>query len=207
MRGRADQGTTIAGEIDAWFATHLKDEPEAQGAPAVRHQLQDGSFRALDALTEPTAAATGVATLVNAVAPTSGQVTAGTPGGADSTRISFALDPGVQIVGIPRVRVVATSLTNAPESYAFFKLVDVDTTTGEATVIDDQTTALKIAWAGALVGARRVVEIDLAGVAWSVEPGHQVSLEISPTSNDHASSRFLSVTQLAVDASLPVIAT
>ena len=90
----------------------------------------------------------------------------------------------------------------SPETFLFFKLIDTDPS-GNAVVVDDQATPLKLFTTG--VGQAHTLSLDLAGVAWSVAPGHTISLEISPNSNDFSSSRIPGVSLVTVTGTLPIL--
>ena len=90
----------------------------------------------------------------------------------------------------------------SPETFLFFKLIDTDSS-GNAVVVDDQATPLKLFTTG--VGQTHTLSLDLAGVAWSVAPGHTISLEISPNSNDFSSSRIPGVSLVTVTGTLPIL--
>ena len=122
------------------------------------------------------------------------------PGNADSTRIRIAVLAGSTLLGSGRLRVMVTP--TSPETFLFFKLIDTDPS-GNAVVVDDQATPLKLFTTG--VGQTHTLSLDLAGVAWSVAPGHTISLEISPNSNDFSSSRIPGVSLVTVTGTLPIL--
>lgn len=116
---------------------------------------------------------------------------------------TFAPFPaGTQVLGSVKLalRVTGTS----PETYLFFKLVDYDKVAAVATVVDDQVTAQKVSWPN--LNIAQAVNVTMAGVAWIIKPGHVLYLETTPSSNDHASSRFPGSVTAFVNASVPVIA-
>lgn len=113
------------------------------------------------------------------------------------------LKPGDQIVGAPKVTLDVMTLLPTPETTLFLKLVSYHRATNKATVIDDQVMAVRIPWPSTIQPTR--VELDMAGVAWEVQPGHEIYIEVSPNSNDHASSRYPNSTSFALGASVPVI--
>lgn len=115
-------------------------------------------------------------------------------------RENFRLPGGSRILGAVRLDIEATGV--GTEAYQFFKLVDFDPVAKVKTVIDDQVTALKLVGLGLTQPV--FATVDLAAVAWEVRPGHRIYLEITPTSNDHASSRVPFTSTLSITASVPV---
>ena len=190
----------INARILAWFKRYLDRNTTVNTGPQIEYQLQGGSFRSVDALPSTTVPIKGSATVVNLVAPTSGQVLAAGPGNADSTRIRIAVLAGSTLLGSGRLRVTVTP--TSPETFLFFKLIDTDPS-GNAVVVDDQATPLKLFTTG--LGQAHTLSLDLAGVAWSVAPGHTISLEISPNSNDFSSSRIPGVSLVTVTGTLPIL--
>jgi ABC-2 type transport system ATP-binding protein len=196
----ANSSSIIDARILAWFKRYLDRDTSVNSGPQIQYQLQDGSFRSVAVLPKTVVPIKGSATVVNLVVPTSGQVLAAGPGNADSTRIPIAVPAGSTLLGIGRLRVTVTP--TSPETYLFFKLIDTDPS-GTAVVVDDQATPLKLFTTG--VGQAQTVSLDIAGVAWSVAPGHTISLEISPNSNDFSSSRIPSVSLVTVTGTLPIL--
>lgn len=115
-------------------------------------------------------------------------------------RENYHLPNTSAIVGVPRLNVAVKG--TGLEAYAFFKLVDYNTATKAKTVIDDQVTAHKFTGLGST--QEQYATIDMAGVSWEIKPGHLVYLEVTSTSNDHASSRTPSSITMDVSLSVPV---
>ncbi|HLW17110.1 MAG TPA: alpha/beta fold hydrolase [Actinomycetota bacterium] len=195
-----DSDVVINARILGWFKRYLDRDASVNTGPQIEYQLQDGSFRSVASLPRTKIDFKGTATVVNLVAPTSGQVVAAGPGQADSTRIPIAVPAGAQILGIGRLRVSLTP--TAPETYLFFKLIDTDAG-GNAVVVDDQATPYKLFTTA--IGQANTFSVDIAGAAWSVAPGHKIWLEISPNSNDFSSSRIPSVCLVTVTGSVPIL--
>ncbi|HEX9712793.1 MAG TPA: CocE/NonD family hydrolase [Actinomycetota bacterium] len=248
------QGAHINARIDAWFARYLKGQ-DADTGPAIEYQVQDGRWFSLDELPDANIAASAASRVTHQVAPTSGQVTAGTSGGcrdkdgagelgstlwvreaaayaqvcpyASSSWIKVGtytgpppdrcgepgrpacdptfefLKPGDQIVGSTRVKLDVITLLPTPEAYLFLKLVSYHRESNTATVIDDQVMALRVPWPS--TSQPTTIEVDMTAVAWEVQEGHEIYIEVSPNSNDHASSRYPNSTSFTLQASVPVI--
>lgn len=194
----ADASDRIDRRAIAWFNHYLRDMPPATG-PQVEYQVQDGTFNAVEMLPMRKRIGSGAGRIVHATAPTSGVVTAPQPS-RDGVRIPVNARPGDTLLGVPQAT-IAVSGIGQDASY-FFKLLDIDGS-GKATVIDDQSTALKIAGFAGRAPTTRT--IDLAAVSWTVQQGHSVMLEVSPSSNDHAASRFPSATDVDLRVSIPVL--
>lgn len=111
---------------------------------------------------------------------------------------------GTHLLGNPVVDLTVSGI--GLEGYIFFKLVDYDTVAKTKTVVDDQVTALKIT--GPPSGfSTRDIRVTMAGVSWLVRQGHHIYLELTPTSNDHASSRTpFNLTLSPIEIAMPAIA-
>ncbi|MGH7822113.1 MAG: CocE/NonD family hydrolase C-terminal non-catalytic domain-containing protein, partial [Candidatus Binatia bacterium] len=193
------QDGVIERRILAWFDRHVRGDDSADTGATIEYWLQDGTLAAVEELPSETvsAAAEGLA-LVNQVAPTSGTVTAPGPS-PDGARVPFPVAAGATLLGVPRATVSVTGA--GAEIYLFLKLLDV-ASDGAVTVVDDQVMAQKVTW---LSDVPRVVDVELGGVAWRIEEGHSLFLEIATTSSDHASPRIPAVATVDVVVDVPVL--
>lgn len=252
----------ITSSVLAWFDRYVKGNAGTDTGPAIEYQLQDGTWESVDALPQTGVTASGSTRLTNTIAPTSGQLFAGTAGGCrpavsgesatayardcpyaagewiEVGRFAEAVDtPSCLVFGEPKPPdsggigpdaplppcplealhlPIGTRLLGSPtvdltlsgtgvEGYLFFKLVDYDTVTKTKTVIDDQVSALKVSWPPSGF-ATRDLRVRLAAVSWLVRKDHHIFLEITPTSNDHASSRTpFALTLSPVQVTVPTI--
>lgn len=193
-----NQGATINQAILTWFDRYLRDNLSADTGAAIDYQLQDGTFSPASALPATTVSGTGSGTLVGAVVPTSGSQVLATPS-LDGFRVAVPAPGGSTILGVPHATVTVTG--TGEETYLFFRLLDVDAN-GSAKVIDDQVTARKVV---SLSSTPQQIALDLNGVAWRLASGHSLFLEVSSSSNDHASPRSPSVANVTVSVSVPVL--
>ncbi|MER3452536.1 MAG: hypothetical protein C4344_02285, partial [Acidimicrobiia bacterium] len=88
--------------------------------------------------------------------------------------------PGDLVLGVPRARLSVTG--TGTEAYVFVKLLDVETATGRAVVVDDQVRPVKLT---SLSAVPRGIAFNLGGVAWQIRPGHALVVEVSSSSADH----------------------
>lgn len=68
-------------------------------------------------------------------------------------------------------------------------------------VVDDQVTPHRVK---SLSPSPQRVSVDLAGIAWRVNEGHRLFLEVTTTSNDHGSARVPSTAHVTAAVELPV---
>jgi ABC-2 type transport system ATP-binding protein len=194
---RAEQkltGATLAW-LDRYVRVPLGDA--RTGAP-IEYQLQDGSFRSARSFSAPVLRATFRGSLVHKVVPTSGVVTAAQPS-PDGLRSIIDAPAGATIVGAPKLDLTISGA--GTEAYLFFKLLD-QAPDGSLTVVDDQVTPHKFV---GLSSKPTRVSIGLGGVAWRIERGHRLLLEVSTSSNDYTNSRFPSVADLAGTLRVPAL--
>jgi ABC-2 type transport system ATP-binding protein len=200
-RPGARQGEVIWARELAWLDRWVKGAPVDTG-PIVEFQIQDGTWLGTHALPTRRLVADGTGTLVHTAAPTSGSAANPTPAPeAASVRIPVAgTRAGDLAVGVPRAHLAVTG--TGTEAYVFVKLLDVDTATGEAVVVDDQVRPVRF---GFLSGVPQRRTIDLGGIAWQVRPGHRLVVELSTSSADHAVSRVPSVVRVSATVEVPVV--
>lgn len=194
-----NQGTFITNAFLAWFDKHLNGASVSTGA-AIDYQLQDGTFASVSALPTTTVSASGSGTIANTVAPTSGSHVQPTAPAPDGFLVPIPAAAGETLLGIPEVTLNIDGV--GLESYVFMRLLD-RAPDGTYVVVDDQVTALKVTGLDPLYPD--TYTRDLAGVAWEMELGHELLLEVTPTSNDHASSRVPSVANISVTVTVPVL--
>jgi ABC-2 type transport system ATP-binding protein len=193
------QSATIERRILAWFDRWVRGNSGVDTGSTIEYFLQDGTRATADAL--PTAVVSASAEgvrLVNSVTPTSGTVLAPGPS-PDGVRVPIPVASGAVLLGVPQAT-VSVSGTGA-ELYLFFELLDV-APDGTVRTVDDQVMAKKVTW---LSSVPQVVEVDLGGVAWRMDPGHELFLQIATTSSDHASSRFPASATVDVEVRVPVV--
>jgi hypothetical protein len=113
------------------------------------------------------------------------------------------IKPGTILLGAPHMHVRVTATTPVPDAMLFFKVIDYNVADQSRIVIDDQVTPLRISWPD--LNNPQWFDFDLNGVAWQLQPGHQLYLEMSPSSNDYSNSRFPSSLSTQIDATFPGI--
>jgi predicted acyl esterase len=136
--------------------------------------------------------------MAHLVVPTSGVVTAPQPS-PDGVRVPIKARAGWTLFGVPRAEVEVTG--SGPEVDLFFELLDI-APDGRATVIDDQVMPAKVT---DLSDEPQQLTVSLGGVAWRLQPGHALALEISTSSNDHAAARTPAVANVRVSIEAPVL--
>lgn len=181
--------------LDRYVREPLGDAPT--GAP-LDYQVQDGTFVSAAGLPGTFVSASGGGHVASVGVPTSGALLAPTPS-PDGFRFPVPVPEGATVLGVPRATLTVRG--HGPEAYVFLKLLDVDGA-GRTVVVDDQVAARKIS---GLSVAPQTVAVDLNGVAWKVAPGHQVFVEVSSTSNDHATARLPFVAAVDAAVAVPVV--
>jgi ABC-2 type transport system ATP-binding protein len=183
----------------AWLDRYVRDPlGDASTGPPIEYQLQGGAFRAATNLVAPRIRAAFRGTLVHKVAPTSGVATAPQPS-PDGLRSAIEVPANATIVGAPTLDLTLSG--TGSEAFLFFKLLD-QAPNGSLVVVDDQVTPRKF------VGLSSIpthLSMALGAVAWRVERGHRLLLEISTSSNEYTSSRFPSIVDLAGTVRVPAI--
>jgi len=197
----------LAYEELRWFDKYVKGDGDADTGSAFEYQTQDGTFHSLDAVpTATVATAEGDATLVNQFVPTNpgtpglGTVIAANPDLAPTAvRIPLTIDGDTTtLLGVPNITYTYTGL--GAEAYIFAKLVDV-APDGTSVAVDDQVTPLKLTDLSPITTHFRTAALN--GVAWNVNPGHQLFLELTTTSSNFSSSRLPSLTLLHASLTVP----
>jgi len=190
-----DQGAHIDAAVLAWFERYVRGNATVDTGPKIEYQLQDGSFASTDAFPTTSASASGTGTIVNTIVPTSGTpLQAGAA--RDGVRIPVAIPAGAHLLGVPSASVAVKGV--GPDAALFFKLVDISG--DNAIAIDDQVMPLRIS---DLSDVAQNFTIDLTSVAWLVEAGHSIAVELSATSLDHSSIRTPFVAQIEVGVTVP----
>lgn len=193
-----DQAAHIDAAVLAWFDRYVRGNLGSDTGPAIEYQLQDGSFATASALPETVATASGSGMILNTIVPTSGTPLQAGPA-PDGFRIPVDVPEGAHLLGIPTATISVTGV--GPDAAIFAKLVDLSGDT--ATVIDDQVSPLRIK---NLSDAAQSFTFDLTSVAWLVEAGHDIAVEVSATSLDHSSIRTPFLAQVEMSVSLPYVA-
>jgi ABC-2 type transport system ATP-binding protein len=160
--------------------------------PAIEWQAQDGLYHASPKYPLPGTRMRAGETV------TTGTLAGPGPGGGDgpsdgnpapshelgrTAARGVVLPPGeetLSILGVPRARLTGT-VTGAT-AFAFLELVDV-APDGSRVTVDDQVMPVSLG-PGAFERT-----VDLHGVAWRLEPGHSLELEISTGSSQYAIPR------------------
>lgn len=203
--------------ILTWFDRYLKGNQQAVTGPNVEWSTNDGVWHGASDF--PTAAnpgeggttvtATGTGTLVSTPAPTgttpvnngTNTVTTDTPApandpGSMNVPILTTTAP-TQIAGIPRADVTVNGVGSGAN--LFFKLVDREANI----VIDLQAESLRVA--GPLTGTAKTYSIDLVGVAYTMDAGHHLDLQVSTTGIAHGPDRGASRLDVTVKVAVPTL--
>ncbi|MGH2726820.1 MAG: S15 peptidase family protein [Actinomycetota bacterium] len=192
-----DQAEHIDAAVLAWFDRYVRGNLASDTGAAIEYQLQDGTFANAGALPATTATSSGAGMLVNTIVPTSGTpLQAGAA--RDGFRIPVMVPAGAHLLGVPTATVSVTGV--GPDAVLFVKLIDISG--NNAVAIDDQVSPLRVK---SLSDTAQVFTIDLTGVAWLVQAGHEIAVEVSPTSLDHASIRTPFVAEVEMSVSLPYL--
>lgn len=195
-----DQATYVQGQVLAWLDRYVKDPlGDAATGAAIDYYLQDGSRASITALPATTLTGNGDGAVVGAVAPTSGSHVAPVAPAVDGFRVEIPAAAGKTVLGAPTVSTSVAGL--GADASVFFRLLDVGSD-GRATVVDDQVTAHRYDLDPYAEGA---ATFALNGVAWRVDPGHTLVLEVTGTSYDHSSSRTPFLASVDVTVSVPVL--
>ncbi|HJR19769.1 MAG TPA: alpha/beta fold hydrolase [Actinomycetota bacterium] len=199
--GRACQTGDMSEHIDdavlAWFDRYVREQAAVDTGPAIEYQLQDGTFASVSTLPATAATADGAGMVVNTIVPTSGTPLQAGPA-PDGFRVPVAIPEGAHLLGIPTATVSVTGA--GPDAGLFFKLID--TASGSSIAIDDQVSPLRIK---NLSTTAQTFTIDLTAVAWLVEAGHAIAVEVSATSLDHSSIRTPFLANVAMSVRLPYV--
>ena len=193
-----EQAAHIDAAVLAWFERYVRGNASTDTGAAIEYQLQDGTFATADALPATTAGASGSGTIVNTIVPTSGTpLQAGSA--PEGLRFPVAVPEGAHLLGVPTASIAVTGV--GPDAALFIKILDVsgDTTT----VVDDQVAPVRIK---DLSDAVQTFTMDLTAVAWLIEEGHSIVIEVSATSLDHSSIRTPFLVEVDMGVTLPYVA-
>lgn len=193
----ASAGTAVTSAVLTWFDHYLEGNPVDTGA-AIDYQLQDGTFASVAALPASLVSGSGGRTLVNTVAPASGSHVVPTTA-IEGAHFDLPVPAGSTVLGVPHATMYVNGV--GPEASLFLRILDV-APNGSTKIVDDQTTAIKVT---GLSATTQTLSFDLAGVAWRVEAGHVLRVEISATSNDHSSTRTPFLINTAATVDVPVL--
>jgi ABC-2 type transport system ATP-binding protein len=175
-----------------WMDRWVKDDERVDTGPAVEWQAQDGIYYGARSFPLPrTEAVAGVpmttGTLTGPGATGGDGAANGAPApsnelGRTASRavVLPAADEVRPILGVPTVQLTGT--VQGLTAHAFFELVDV-APDGTRVTLDDQTMPLKL-------GNGSVNRsFDLHGIAWMLQPGHALELEVTTGSAQYAVPR------------------
>jgi ABC-2 type transport system ATP-binding protein len=192
-----DQAAHIDAAVLAWFERYVRGNLGSDTGPAIEYQLQDGSFATASDLPATTATASGGGMVLNTIVPTSGTpLQAGSA--PDGFRIPVEIPAGAHLLGIPTASLSVTGV--GPDAALFVKLIDIS---GDGAIaIDDQVSPLRVK---NLSDSAQTFTIDLTSVAWLVEAGHDIGVEVSATSLDHSSIRTPFLAEVEMSVSLPYV--
>lgn len=200
----------LDGQILSWFDRHLRQNDVDTGPPVV-YRTNEGIWRSANDF-PPTDArsltASGRGQVVSTPIPT--PALSPTPPGlpltiaqpnppgdphAFSTEVTHAADGPAELVGIPRARVRVTGI--GPETHLFLKLVDRET----GQVVNLQEAPLRVT--GLSPGAQEFV-VEMPGIAYTLNRGHHLDLQVSTTSLMHATARTPAHAEVEATVEVPV---
>lgn len=205
--GAGDRAPLYEDRIVAWLDRYVKKHKSVKTGPRIEWQAQDGLYYGAKRFPLPE-------TTILAGEPVSGTIAGPGPGGGDgaangspassgelgrsATRAVAVAPPDhtLSILGIPSVKLTGTVV--GARAFVFLELVDV-APDGTRVTVDDQVTPVS------LPGGAIEHELPLNGIAWRLEPGHALELEISTSSAQYAIPRTGPyVVSLSADLRLPV---
>jgi ABC-2 type transport system ATP-binding protein len=193
--GTADDAVTGApvweDRIVAWMDRWVRDDPTAVTGPAVEWQAQDGRYHGADHF--PLAGTTRTPGVPLTTGPLAGPGVTGGDGPASggpavaqelgvTAARAVVLPPAAtarSILGVPAVRLTGTALGLTAQVH--MELVDL-APDGSRVTVDDQVMPFRFA-------GRVDQEVSLHGVAWRLEPGHALELELTTGSTQYAPPR------------------
>lgn len=193
--------------IVAWLDRYVKGIEDVDTGPRIEWQAQDGRYYGAPRYPIPnteTAELLPMTAILAGPGPGGGDgVTDGNPAppeelGRTAARSVVMPSPGetLPILGVPSVRL--TGSVTGVTAHLFLELVDV-APNGTRVTVDDQVTPLSLS-AGSFDRT-----IDLHGIAWRLEPGHSLELEITTGSTQYAAPRTGPyVVALSAEGTLPV---
>ncbi|MGH3443059.1 MAG: CocE/NonD family hydrolase [Nitriliruptorales bacterium] len=188
--------------ILAWFAKHLRGEDVDTGAP-IEYRTNEGEWRNLAALPAPDGTelpVSGEASLISTPVPQNGDLLTSQPSEdgdphAATFEVAAAERRPLELVGIPTAELSVTG--SGPAVHLFLKLVDREA--GE--VLNLQEAAVRVT---DLSSEPQEIELDLAGIAYTLPEGHHLDLQISTTSFASTNARTPAQVDVALEAAIPV---
>ena len=207
--GGSDKPPIYQDRIVSWLDRYVKGRTKVDTGPEVEWQAQDGLYHGAKRYPLPKSQVLGFA-----------PVPAGTlfgpgPGGGDgpsdgnpapsgelgrSARRDVVVGPSAKtrsILGVPQVKL--TGSVSGVNAYVFIELVDV-APNGTRVTVDDQVMPVS------LPSGPFDRTVDLHGIAWRLEPGHSLELEITTGSAQYAVPRTGPyAVSIAAELSLPVV--
>lgn len=206
--GAGDRPPIYQDRIVAWLDRYVKKQEGVDTGPRIEWQAQDGRYYGATRYPLPKTKT------LRGQPVTTGTLVGPGPGGGDGASDGNpassgelgrsaaravavpATDRTLSILGVPSVELTGT-VTGAG-AYVFLELVDVGPD-GSRVTVDDQVTPVSLA------GGAVNTTTSLHGVAWRLEPGHALELEISTGSTQYAVPRTGPyAVSLAAGLSLPV---
>jgi ABC-2 type transport system ATP-binding protein len=204
--GAGDRPPIYQDRIVAWLDRYVKGRSVDTG-PNVEWQAQDGRYYGAGKYPLPATKALEGQTV------STGTILGPGPGGGDgpsdgnpapsgelglTAARAEAIPAGsraLKVLGTPQVELTGT--VTGLRAFVFLELVDV-APDGTRVTVDDQVTPI------ALPGGAVDVELDMNGVAWRLEPGHSLELEITTGSAQYAVPRTGPyAVSLSADLTLP----
>lgn len=207
--------------IVRWFDRHLKGDTSVDTGPPVEYHSNTGEWRRLSRPDPPdaiSAAVQGAVVTVPVLDPvdpvpfltrllldgevdaskapyTAAQVSdAGDPR-AMTVPLAEAGETPIRMFGLPTVHLTISG-TGGPTTNLYVKLVDREL----SEVVNLQEGVVR-----APVGpVPASVDVTMPGVAYTLEPGHHLDLQIATHSNLHAMSRYASLATLTASVTIPV---
>jgi ABC-2 type transport system ATP-binding protein len=191
-QGAAGRPPIYQDRIVAWLDRYVKGDEDVDTGPEVEWQAQDGRYYGASAYPLPDAES------LAGLSMSSGTLVGPGPGGGDGATdgnpapgeelgrtaaravVLPAPEQALSILGIPSIKL--TGSVTGVAAHVFFELVDV-APDGTRVTVDDQVTPL------ALAGGTIDQTLDLNGVAWRLEPGHRMELEVTTGSTQYAAPR------------------
>lgn len=174
--------------ILTWFDRYLKGDRRTDTGPTVEYRTNAHGFRGLAGLPAPgteDVTASGSGTVVSTGVPTSGRALTATPSqpgdpSAMTVPVTTAPEGGLELVGIPEAALSITGSGGA--AHLFLKLVDRET--GEVVNLQEQAVRIEDISAG-----EQRVPLDLAGIAYTLPPGHHLDLQVATSSASYSAPR------------------
>jgi ABC-2 type transport system ATP-binding protein len=190
--GAGDRTPIYQDRIVAWLDRYVMGKQNVKTGPRIEWQAQDGRYYGAGRYPLPdTELAEGQPVITGTIggpgpgggdgAADGNPASSGEVGRSVSRSVAFpAPDRTLSILGEPKVHLTGT-VTGA-RAFVFLELIDVGPN-GTRVTVDDQVTPV------ALAGGSVDRTVTLHGVAWRLEPGHSLELEISTGSAQYAVPR------------------